>query len=134
MQSSDSLSLYCPLPVTVPEQAACPFYWYFQGEIRAGMRLYDELYGLVAQFDFGDRTATFELACSLAASSVAIDGYVVISVDTPKRIRRVWLNLRNWNEIDRLGNPTNGSHSGGSLSGKPLAAMPNRRYSGTPIR
>lgn len=95
VRSTNLIDLHCPLPLTVPDQVIYQFCWYFQGEVREGMRLHHELYGVVAQFAFVDQTAALELACTFTAKG----GCVVISVDSASTTRRVWLNLRNWNLI-----------------------------------
>ncbi|WP_075598529.1 hypothetical protein [Leptolyngbya sp. 'hensonii'] len=74
-------------PVILDEQLVHRFNFYFEGNIRQGMRHGCRLYGLVEQFNSRHRLNAYQLACELAEQGLPI----VVTVSGSSY--RVWLGL-----------------------------------------
>lgn len=84
------------LPIVINEHQGALFNFYFQGEIRQGMRYMNALYGLAHIVQAGYRDAAYDIACQLAASGTS----VVITV--AKEQYKIWTNL---SQLGQLGQP-----------------------------
>ncbi|NDJ16607.1 hypothetical protein [Myxacorys almedinensis] len=76
------------LPIIVQETMTSMFYFYYENEVRKGIRYQGELYGAVYKFDVTNRLETYQIAWAFSEQNIPL----VVTVSGQGHT--LWINLR----------------------------------------